>query len=63
VWDSKVHDAMMARSDRASNELGRLMEDIKDCPINYNRYCNNIPTLAVAKCSPKMTVRPLVGAS
>ena len=38
VWNSNIHDALKIRLDRASNELERIMEDVKDCPINYNHY-------------------------
>jgi hypothetical protein len=38
LWDSKIHDALRERSRDASEELAKIMEDIKDYPINYNHY-------------------------
>jgi hypothetical protein len=38
LWDSKIHDALRGRSQEASEELARIMEDVKGYPINYNRY-------------------------
>jgi hypothetical protein len=38
LWDSKIHDALRGRSQEASEELARIIEDIKGYPINYNRY-------------------------
>ena len=35
---SLVQDALKARYDSAFEELGRIMEDIKGYPINYNHY-------------------------
>jgi len=38
LWDSKIYDALRGRSREASEELARIMEDIKGYPINYNHY-------------------------
>jgi hypothetical protein len=38
LWDSKIHDALRERSQEASEELARIMEDIKGYPINYNHH-------------------------
>ncbi|PMD57289.1 dynamin family protein-like protein [Hyaloscypha bicolor E] len=38
LWDSKIHDALKERSRLASEELAKIMEDIKGYPINYNHY-------------------------
>lgn len=35
---SLVQDSLKARYDNASQELGRLVEDIESYPINYNHY-------------------------
>jgi hypothetical protein len=38
LWNSKIHDALRERSREASDELAKIMEDIKDYPVNYNHY-------------------------
>ncbi|KAE9378323.1 dynamin family protein-like protein [Stipitochalara longipes BDJ] len=38
LWDTKIHDALKERSHLASEELAKIMEDIKGYPINYNHY-------------------------
>jgi hypothetical protein len=38
LWNSKIHDALRERSREASEELAKIVEDIKDYPVNYNHY-------------------------
>ena len=38
LWSYQIQDALKSRSQAAFDELDRIMEDIKNYPINYNHY-------------------------
>ncbi|RFU29423.1 hypothetical protein B7463_g6944, partial [Scytalidium lignicola] len=42
LWDSKISDALKARSDNANEELTKIMEDAMTYPTNYNHYYTDI---------------------
>jgi GTPase SAR1 family protein len=38
IWISKVEDELKTRNKAAFEELGKLLEDLKSYPLNYNHY-------------------------
>ena len=38
LWASHIQDSLKERSETAARELGMLVEDIQNYPINYNHY-------------------------
>lgn len=38
VWLSQIEEVLKVRQANAMEELGKLMEDVKSYPINYNSY-------------------------
>ena len=38
LWASHIQDSLKERSEAAARELGMLVEDIQNYPINYNHY-------------------------
>ena len=38
LWSSRIEDAFAARTTEATEELAKIMEDIKSYPITYNHY-------------------------
>ena len=42
LWSSQIEDALKQRYKAASDELGRLVQDTKGHPINYDHYFTKI---------------------
>jgi len=42
LWSLHFEEALKQRNDAASNELGRIVRDQKEYPINYNHYYTDI---------------------
>jgi hypothetical protein len=42
LWSLHFEEALKQRNDAASNELGRIVYDHKEYPINYNHYYTDI---------------------
>lgn len=42
VWLSQIEEVLKVRQANAMEELGKLMEDVKSYPFNYNSYYTDI---------------------